>query len=175
MMPITSVMAGINALPGLLTSVKSTPNDAAAESAATKMAKDLARSELESSPGAMAALHKVAAQYDVTRITPQQFSQMLEELRKTGALTESELSQLGQVLTDLNAEGVDSDEEIDLVKFYTDKLSKLQEEMEDARTEEGTTATIAPSLAAAQDRLNWLTKLAVAHSSSDGVGVNVLT
>jgi len=175
MIPIGSILGGVNVLSGLLSPLAGSarPEEPAQPAAAGPLKSP--KPHPEPPPGADAALRKVLARYDVTQITPRQYACMLEELKKTGALAEEELNQLGQVLLELDAEHIDLDEQIDLVKFYTDKLDKLQDRLQEEGSDEAAFAGIATSLAAIQNRLNWLTKFALLHSAPDAAGVNLLT
>ena len=175
MIPIGSITAGVNVLSGLLSPLAkpSQPEEPAQPAAAGPL--KAPKPHPEPPPGATAALRSVLARYDVTEISPRQFSAMLEELHKTGALSEEELNQLGLVLLDLDAEGLDLDEPLDLVKLYSEKLDKLQDRLEELGSDEEAFSGIAPSLAAVQSRLNWLTKFALMHSAPDSVGLSVLT
>ncbi len=169
MVPISQVITGASALSGLLNSWKSSTEPATASSAAA--------AEPRPAPpeGTTAALRRLAAQYDVTQITPRQYSRLLDGLHKTGALTEAELNQLGQVLLDLEQEGIEMDEELDLLKFYTDRLDKLQDRLDDLGADAEAFQAIAPSLSSIQKRLDWISRLALLHAAPDGAGVNVLT
>ena len=175
MIPIGSITAGVNVLSGLLSPLAkpSQPEEPAQPAAAGPL--KAPKPHPEPPPGATAALRSILVRYDVTEISPRQFSAMLEELHKTGALSEEELNQLGLILLDLDAEHVDLDESLDLVKFYSEKLDKLQEQLEDGEVGEEASSGVASSLAAVQSRLNWLTKFALMHSAPDAVGMNVLT
>ena len=175
MIPIGSITAGVNVLSGLLSPLSKTSQP---EEAVESVAADLLTASerpSQTSSEATAALRNILARYDVTNISPRQFSAMLEELHETGAMSEEELNQLGLIFLDLDAEHVDLDESLDLVKFYSDKLDKLQEQLEEGEVGEGGTSGVASSLAAVQSRLNWLTKFALMHSAPDAVGMNVLT
>lgn len=169
MLPIAQVFSGVSALTAVLNPFK----PGAVEPAAAPTPPPAPRRELSESSAA--ALRRVAARYDVTDITPRQFSMMLDELHKTGALSETELNQLAQVLLDVDADGTRLDEHLDLVKFYTDRLDKLQDNLDDQGADEAAFQAIAPSLSAIQKRLDWISRLAVLHSVPDGAGVDVLT
>lgn len=170
MVPISQVLTGVNALSALLNPLRLAASEPAPSPAAAGQA-----APRELPEGATAALRRVAARYDVTDITPRLFSRMLDDLHRTGALTETELNQLGQVLLDLDQEKVDIDESLDLVKFYTDRLDKLQDKLDDLGAGEEAFRTIAPSLASIQKRLDWISRLAVMHAAPELAGVNVLT
>ena len=175
MIPIGSVMAGVNALSGLLGPLTRTGSSGGETATAPVAPATTAEPAAGASPSQTAEFRQILARYDVTQITPAQFSRMLGELRQTGALDEEDLSQLGQILVDLDAEGVDADEEVDLVEIYTDRLDKLQDRLEDLGSDEEAFAGVAPALAGVQTRLDWLTRFALAHSAPEAGGVDLLT
>ena len=86
MIPIGTVMAGVNALSGLLNPLAKAALPEEASEPASAGSLSVPKPQLEPPPGATAALRQILARYDVTQISPRQFSQMLQELRKTGAL-----------------------------------------------------------------------------------------
>lgn len=175
MISIGGVATGVNVLGGLLGPfTRASQQDEASQPAAGAPVKP-PKPQADPPPGATAALRNILARYDVTAITPRQFSAMLDELRTSGALGDQELGRLGQVLSDLNADGVDMDEETDLVKFYGHKLEKLQDQLDEADGDQGASSAVATSLAAIQGRLNWLTKFSLMHAAPDAVGMDLLT
>jgi len=175
MIPIGSITTGATVLSGLLSPLASTSQlEEAVESGSAELS-TASESSSSTTTGATAALRSILASYDVTDITPRQFSAMLAELRDSGAMSDEELSELGQILVDLDAENVDPDESLDLVQFYSDRLEDLQEQLGDTEAEDQTASGVASSLAAAESRLSWVTKFAVMHSAPDAVGMDLLT
>ena len=175
MIPIGSVMAGVNALSGLLGPLTKTGSSGGEAVAATVAPAATAEPSSSTPPHATAEFRQILARYDVTQISPAQFSRMLGELRQTGLLDEGDLFQLGQILVDLDTEGVEADEDVDLVERYTDQLDKLQDRLEDLGSDEEAFAGVAPALAAVQKRLDWLTKFALVHSAPEAATVDLLT
>ena len=135
------------------------PIEATGERSATSL------SALLSSPSATtSALGEILARYDVTDITPREFSEMLHRMHKGGVITEDELKDLSQIRVDLDRDGIDSDESINLVDYYANKLRKQPLDF-DATTLSGDE----PSPEVLQRRLGWLEKLALVQSSPDDV------
>lgn len=173
MSPFTEVLSGTGVLQSLWNSVR----PASTESVPTTTSSPGAESSSKAPPpdAAAKALREIAARYDVTKITPRQFGRMLEEMQKARALSEADVQLLGQILFDLSEEGIDLDETVDLIQFYTKKLDKLQDSLEaQGRTEEAF-RQIAPVLTGLQKRLDWISRLALLHSAPELAGVNVLT
>ena len=138
----------------------------------TGPADTLAGRGLSGPPGA--ALRTIMADYDLTRISPQHFSEMLERLRDGGVLTDEEFTQLAQIRLDLDREGIDADESVDLVDFYGRRTQHLARQMGDPPGDVPGRAALGQSLAAAQRRLDWLQKLALVHSSPESIGLDAL-
>jgi len=118
------------------------------------------------SAGITALLRQVAARYNVTEITPREFSDMLDELHQAGALSNDQLQELARVRVDLDLENVDADEEVDLVDFYADKLDELLRAEKDGGQ--------SPDVAQAEQLLEWMEKFAVIQSSADVLGVDAI-
>jgi hypothetical protein len=116
------------------------------------------------------ALRTIMADYDLTRITPQKFSEMLDRLHKGGVLTDEEFTQLSQIRLDLDHEGIDAKESVDLLDLYSQRTQQLTRQTSGQMDDAAGRA----SLAAAQRRLDWLQKLALVHSAPDSVGLDTL-
>jgi len=135
---------------------------------------DVSRSADQSQPpptlsnGLTAMLRQVAARYNVTEITPREFSDMLDALHQAGALADEQLQQLARVRIDLDLEDVDPDEEVDLVDFYSDKLDELLRSEGDGSLSGGRS----PDVVQAEQLLGWMEKFAVIQSSSDVLGLD---
>ncbi|MBN2023215.1 MAG: hypothetical protein JW809_10540 [Pirellulales bacterium] len=109
------------------------------------------------------ALREILGKYDVTDITPREFSEMLHELQKTGAVPEGILQELALIRVDLEQDGIDPDESLDLVAYYTDKLA--------ARRKGDALGSILqqdePSSSVLAERLEWMEKFALVHADPD--------
>ena len=121
------------------------------------------------SSGLTAVLRQIAGHYNVTEITPREFSDMLDALHQAGALADEQLQQLARIRIDLDLENIDPDEEVDLVDFYADKLDELM------RAEDGSLASGgSPDVAQTEQLLGWMEKFAVIQSSADVLGLDAI-
>lgn len=115
-----------------------------------------------------AALRRVLARYDVTNISPRDFSEMIQRLYEAGAIDDAQLQELAAVRLDLEQADIRPDESIDLLDFYARRIEKAQRRFDDgdgpARTQ------LAPLLR----RLEWIEKLAVLHDTAGELGLNAL-
>ena len=127
-------------------------------------------------PGSEAAtaLGDILAQYDVTAISPAQFSEMIQKLYQAGAISERELQELSLIRLDLYVSEAPADEPIDLLDFYTDKLEDLQDSLGDPEADADMLTTGDPSLSTLRNRLAWIEKFAIAQSAPDAIGLNAL-
>ncbi len=122
--------------------------------------------------GATTAFREIVAPYDVTEISPRQFSEMIQKLYDTGLLTDQQFQELSQIRVQMDSDGVEPDEAIDLVDFYLDKLRRLRESLEDAS---GLLPTGEQSrLASIGHLLEWVEKFAAIQSAGDGSGLDAL-
>ncbi len=76
-------------------------------------------------PGAT-ALRDVLSRYDMRNITPKQFAQFAQELRQGGLVTQDELQEISLIRLEMDQANIQPDEPVDLLKFLSKKLEKLQ-------------------------------------------------
>jgi hypothetical protein len=119
-------------------------------------------------PAAAAELRKALAGFDVTAITPDEFSTLVQRLYKAGAISQEDYQQLAAIRADLHAEGIRPDERVNLVEFYGRKLRRLQSRIDSLDPAER------QQLAAVTLRLDWVQKLAAMRQSPQGFGVTVV-
>ena len=118
-------------------------------------------------PNAMMDLLKgIVSEYDLTDITPRDFSEMLRELRDAGALTDAEYGELAQIRLDMDAENLDPDDSLDLVEFYGKTLDRARHGDESEKA--------SATLASMGRRLDWLEKVAILQESPGAAGMNAL-
>lgn len=120
------------------------------------------------------ALRQIMADYDLTQITPQGYSEMLDRLRKDGVLGDEEYAQLTQIRVELDSEGIAPEESIDLLGYYHQRSQYLSKKLEDMPTDVAGRTTMNQSLKGVQQRLDWLEKLAMVHSQPDSIGLDTV-
>jgi len=121
------------------------------------------------------AFREILARYDVTDISPREFSDMIRKLHEAGALTGQQFQELSLIRVDLDLDGVDPDESLNLVEFYADKLSELRQSQDDSEDLGGSVSANQPAqLAPVERRLEWVAKFAAIQADSDHVGLNAL-
>lgn len=121
------------------------------------------------------ALREIVAEYDVTDISPREFSEMLGKLHEAGVLSDQQYQDLSQIRVDLDLQDVDPDETLNLVDFYCDKLRELCGSLDDSDGGSGSLAAeTLPEAVSAQRRLAWLEKLAAIQTGPDSAGLDTL-
>ena len=134
---------------------------------------ETAAAEPSSSPTSP-AFRQILSQYDISSITPRQFSEMLQKLRQSGTISDQQYQNLSQIRTDLDSSGIQPDQEVDLVKFYSQKLNMAQGAAVAAQTKTGSLpAGQSQSLSTMQQRLDWLRKVSTIQSDP-AAGINAL-
>ena len=111
---------------------------------------------------AAGALRQIAARYDVTDISPGEFSSMLQDLRQAGLISDSQYHELSLIRMDLDAAGVEADDSLDLLDFYAEKL------------EEAVDAGAGSLVETTNRRRDWLQKLALLQSTPDAPALDTL-
>jgi hypothetical protein len=103
------------------------------------------------------AFRQILSQYDVSSITPRQFSEMLQKLHQSGTISDQQYQNLSQIRTDLDSSGVQPDDEVDLVKYYSQKLNQTPNSA--AASAPTGSAGQPQTLNTTQARLDWLRKV----------------
>ena len=122
------------------------------------------------SDASASALREILAKYDLTDITPDQFSQMIQKLSDAGIISKKEMQDLTAVRADLERAGVDSDETINLVDFYRQQTKQVQRELDKSPNAAARQQLLQPM----NKRLDWLEKLAVLQANPDSASVSAL-
>ena len=140
-----------------------------AEAAGATAQKAAAAGDPASSPASTAALAQILSQYDVTRMSPSEFTEMLQKLHDAGAITDAEFKELSSVRVDLDAAGIDADEKIDLRSFYREQLQQLDKQLTDANA-----AQIQATRDPVARKLDWIEKFAIMHAQPESLGLNAV-
>ena len=123
----------------------------------------------QANPTAQKASVDVLRQYDITNITPDSYSQMIQKLYKAGAISEKDYQDLAAVRSDLDKAGIEPDESINMLEFCSDKLSKTQRNLSDSKDQPANQQ----SLGTDARRLDWMQKFAMIQANPDAVGLDV--
>jgi hypothetical protein len=126
------------------------------------------------SAGAMPVLGEIVARYDVTDISPQEFSDMIRELHEAGALTDQQFQELAQIRVDLDLQKADPDEHLNLVDFCVERLREILQSTDQPGSPAAVSVSASqqPELASAERRLQWLEKFAAIQAGEEPMGLD---
>ena len=110
------------------------------------------------------AARNVLETYDVTKITPRQFTEMIQRLFDARAISQQEFDQLAAIRLELDVAGIDPDQSVDLLQFYRDKIEETQRQG-------GRDAAVPDAL---RHRLDWIEKFALVQASPEAFGLDAL-
>src|SRR4051812_8417533 len=85
------------------------------------------RDSAESTPAQAATYRQILANYDVTDITPQQFSQLIRELHSSGAINDDELHELAGIRFELDRAEISPDEPVNLIDVFSTRVHSMLE------------------------------------------------
>jgi hypothetical protein len=122
-----------------------------------------------SSAATARTLRDILSQYDITNISPRGFSEMLQSLRKAGAIDEQQFRDLSAIRGELDQAGIDPNEPTNLLRFYAEKVDEAQTAGEKANSPDAQTL-----IADMQRRLEWLKKLTTVQTATQSVGLDSL-
>jgi hypothetical protein len=110
----------------------------------------------------------ILAEYDVQRISPREFSAMLQKLHAAGQIGDRDFQQLADLRANLDGAHVDPDEPVDLLAFLQDRLDQreLTPLNPDAVGIDGEPSGQADPQAPLR-QLEWLQKFALVHTGAD--------
>jgi len=118
-------------------------------------------------------LRDILTQYDVTDISPQGFSDLLQRLRQAGLLPDKDYQELSAVRVDMDRDGIGANQRVNLVEMYAKKLKSVEQDAKELEEKLGTAGARAMD-AAVRRRLDWLQKLSAIHASPEAATINAL-
>jgi hypothetical protein len=117
------------------------------------------------------AMRQILAEYDVTNISPRAFSDMLQKLRQAGSLSEKDFQELSSIRLDLEHEGADPDQRVNLAERYAKKLSSIREQRD---ANPAAAAARQATQASLERQVEWLQKFAQLRSGTGQAGFDTL-
>jgi hypothetical protein len=154
-MNVSSLIPSLSDLPGFGRSATAAGTSAAANVAADGSA----------IPGASAAMRQIVSRYDMSDISPNDFSQMVQKLYNNGAISQKDLQNLSGIRADLDKAGVPADTSINLVDFYRNQLQAV------SAPANGKPAN-PTDVQSVVGRLSWIEKFSAVQNQPASVGVN---
>ncbi len=132
--------------------------------AAGRIVIDQGSAESGSGSSSAEAARRVLGTYDVTRISPKQFTEMIQRLFDAAVVTQQEYEQLAAIRLDLDMAGIDPDAPVDLLEFYRDKIAEVHRRNERA-------AAVPDAL---RTRLDWVEKFALLQEAAGAFGLDAV-
>lgn len=133
-----------------------------------------ARPTISLSPQSQEALRDVLSRYDVTHISARDFSQLLQELKQAGAITSDDLEELSLVRVELDQQGFDPDELLNLPELMQQKLQTQERELSRAEEKQGRPIDRTSALQATLRQIDWISKFALIHQAGDYQPLNAV-
>ncbi len=102
------------------------------------------------------------AGYDVHKISPREFSALIERLYDWGAISQAELEDLMRIRQQLDTDGFEPDELLDLVEYFEHELVRLGADPltdEAGRSGDSLEAPDTEAAELARRQLNWIYRL----------------
>jgi hypothetical protein len=158
-MDISSILQTIR---GVLPSDLAATSEKPLEAPAPEIA---ATSPASLSPQSQEALRNVVARYDVTCISPREFSQLVQELKQAGAISSADQEELALLRIELDQQGLDPDEQVDLADLLQRKLQTQEREIQRQEARQGTPIDRAEALRETLRQIDWIGKFALIHQS----------
>jgi hypothetical protein len=118
---------------------------------------------------AAATMREIVSHYDMTDITPNGFSTMIQQLFAKGAISANDMQELSSIRGDLEAAGIGADQAINLQEFYQQHLAKAKADA--AQSPDPAAAANIQTLAA---RMTWVQKFGAVGKSDEVAGVNAV-
>jgi hypothetical protein len=112
------------------------------------------------SPELARAIREIASRYDLTEISPHDFSELVKKLQDAGALSTADVQELAHIRLELEQSGIDPHEPVDLVRFFQQKLAQQEKDLrkQEAR-QPGLTLNRTDALSGILRQIDWLQKL----------------
>ena len=101
-------------------------------------------------------MREIVSQYDMTDITPNDFSTMIQQLYAKNAVSAKDMQELSSIRADLESAGVGADQSVNLQEFYQQRLAKAKADAAQSPDPVAAQANI-QSIAA---RMTWVEKFA---------------
>lgn len=130
----------------------------------------LAATSAAATPSAAASMRAIVSRYDMTDITPNDFTNMIQQLYAKGAVSAKDMQELSSIRGDLEAAGVGADQSVNLQEFYEQRLAGAQAEAAQSPDSSAAQADIQAVAA----RLNWVQTFAAVRQAGGSAGVNAV-
>jgi hypothetical protein len=132
----------------------------------------------ETSVANTAAYREILSNYDMTFISPREFSQLIHELRAAGAINDADLQELASIRFELDRAEYDPDAPVNLMELFKKRLENLLQASADAATDreasEQTPQQREEAIKLARRQVEWLQKFSTIHAETATGPINTL-
>jgi hypothetical protein len=111
-------------------------------------------------------LRDIIGQYNVRNISPDDFSQMINELQSSGAISTTDFRTLQQVRSSLDSSGASSSQPLDLVGFLQDQLAAAQQKAGGLQPGTPAAQTAQTATDSVEAQLAWVQKFSALQTVS---------
>jgi hypothetical protein len=157
-------------VPSLLSGVSDLVSPAKTDAKAAAGAVTPAATSAAPLPSAAAAMRAIVSQYDMTDITPNDFSNMIQQLYAKGAASAKDMQELSSIRSDLEAAGIGADQSVNLQEFYQQRLATAQADAAQSPDSDAAQGDVQAVAA----RLSWVQKFAAVRQAGGSAGVNAV-
>jgi hypothetical protein len=115
------------------------------------------------------AMRDIVSRYDMTDITPNDFSTMIQQLYAKGAVSAKDMQDLSSIRADLESAGIAADQAVNLQEFYQQRMSSAK-----ASAAQSPDPAAAANIQALAARMTWVQQFAAVRQSNEPTGVNAV-
>lgn len=110
-------------------------------------------------------LRDILAHYDMKNISPREFSELVQKLKESGAISETDYQELALVRLELDQQGIDPDGPLDLVKHLQERLQHEEKDLRKQEARQSTPIDRREALAATLRQIEWIQKFDIVNRS----------
>jgi hypothetical protein len=136
----------------------------------TALAPDTAGPQFTPAAAAPSAeFRDILARYDVQNISPRQFSELVQQLREAGVISEADYQELASMRLSLDEQSLDPDGPLNLIEFFHEKLEQAEEALQKREAQQPGSAPIdrPAALADSLRQIGWIQKFALVNRSAE--------
>ena len=157
-------------VPNVFSSVSNVTSQAKADAKPAANTVSATAASAAQQPSAAAAMRAIVSQYDMTDVTPNDFTNMIQQLYAKGAISAKDMQELSSIRGDLEAAGVGADQSVNLQEFYEQRLTAAQAEVVGSPDSDAAQS----NAQAVGARLGWVQKFAAVRQAGGAAGVNAV-
>ncbi|MBS0209603.1 MAG: hypothetical protein JSS27_11690 [Planctomycetes bacterium] len=122
--------------------------------------------------GPTAKARAILAQYDIHQISPRELSEVVQKLTDAGVLSPGDAQDLTQLRLNMDSEGIQADETIDLPSFLTKQINDQSNAVEQLQSQPDSNSEMTAAktkLDTLNRQLAWVQKFTAVQDSPAGI------